>query len=214
MKINREPLQRKEREAVEDSRDIRKHLRELQDEVKGKIQLGPEVNSSPVTGEPEDYVAAYDSDGNLLGYIPLYQTLPKEVYGYLYVKEGSTPQAGIGTSYDKVTGFSATYARNCTASSLQDIVSVPAGTYACFFQASFSGTPSTEFEFTLFRDDAEQSLGCHRVIGTGGDVGSCSFLGIVTASDNTEFDVRVQADGASKSITPVDMQFVVMRIGD
>jgi len=76
-KINREPLVRTNREAVTDSREIREHLAELQEIVDGLstatqvIDLRARESGTAaeiITGK----IPAYDSDGFIIGYIPVF----------------------------------------------------------------------------------------------------------------------------------------------
>ena len=188
-RINREPLTRGKRDEVNDSREIREHLGETQAETED-LQTRLEAAEAEIV------------------------RLSIGAYGMLSVK-GGTAEQDVETTYVKLTGFnSAPVSKNLTADFGNDRFIVPEGTYSTVFQSSFSGTVSTEFEFVLFRNDVEQPIGCHRTLGTGGDVGSCSFVGLIKCDEDTELDVRVKANGLLKAVTPVDMQFTIVRIGD
>jgi len=135
-------------------------------------------------------------------------------YASIYVSDGSTAQTGVSTTPAKVTGFAANGpANDDTPDHTNDQITVgTTGVKKVNFQASFSGTVSTTFTFKLRIDAVESVLGCTRVLGTGGDLGSASFNGILSLAASEVLTVYVEADGASKSITPQNMQFSIMEV--
>lgn len=70
MKINKEPIHRGSRDLVQDSREIRHHLRLIQ-EALGDRLFGDTVSASAV-GSVTSVLEIKDSDGTVVGYIPLY----------------------------------------------------------------------------------------------------------------------------------------------
>jgi hypothetical protein len=132
-------------------------------------------------------------------------------YAAIYVTDGSTAQSSISTSPAKVTGFAANGPSNdATPDHTNDQITInTTGTYAIAFHISFSGTVSTEFIFKLRNSAVEQNAGCIRTLGTGGDSGSCGFNTIMTLSASDVLTIYVEADGASKSITPEEMHLTV-----
>ena len=138
-------------------------------------------------------------------------TLP--VYGMLYVDDGDTGQS-IGTTPEKVTGFTdAGPSLSTTPSAPNDqIVVGEDGLYKLDAQLAFSGSVSEEFTIYLYVNGVATDFGTHRVLGTGGDVGSCSILGYVSLSAGDAVSVYVNASAASKTFTLVDGQLLVMRL--
>ena len=136
------------------------------------------------------------------------------VYGAMYTKGGSTAQASIGTSFVKITGFATDGASSGTTpdNANDEIVVGTAGVYFVAFQISFSGTNSETFTFNIHKADVEGAFQGVRKLGTGGDVGSMSVVGCITCAASDALALYVKATGASKSITPVDMQLFIFRI--
>jgi uncharacterized protein GlcG (DUF336 family) len=136
-------------------------------------------------------------------------------YASIYVNDGASAQGSISTTPAKVTGFAANGPSNdSTPDHTNDqITIVTGGAYLVAFQVSFSGTVSTSFTFKLRIDAVESTLGCTRVLGTGGDLGSASFSGILNLSASEVLTIYVEsAVGSGNSITPADMQLSVIEI--
>ena len=136
-------------------------------------------------------------------------------YANLYVADGSTAQGSISTTPTKVTGFAANGPSNdATPDHTNDQITInTGGAYKVCFQVSFSGTVSTMFTFHLRNNGVELTqAGTTRTLGTGGDNGSCSFTQIFNLSQSDVLTIYVEADGASKSITPEHMQLSIVEI--
>lgn len=137
-------------------------------------------------------------------------------YAQIYVTGGSTAQSSIGTGFTPVTGFTTNGAdAGISADAANDRITLDvAGVYQVGFQVSFSGSASTLFTFSASLDGTEETqCSCARALGTGGDTGSCSFVGLITATAGQQLTVEVKADGSSKSITPAEMQLVAKLVG-
>ena len=150
----------------------------------------------------------YDANG-------LIKTGQEARYANLYVADGSTAQSGISTTPVKVTGFAANGPSNdATPDHTNDQITInTGGTYKVCLQVSFSGTVSTMFTFHLRNNGVEVvQAGTTRTLGTGGDLGSCSFTQILNLSQSDVLTIYVEADGASKSITPEHMQLSTFEI--
>ena len=92
-------------------------------------------------------------------------------------------------------------------------ITVPSkGLWSVHLSISFSGSASIVVQCHLRVNGVESQEGFHRALG-GGDVGSASFMAIEDEGAGAYFEVFVEADGASKQITPVDGQFCVRRMG-
>lgn len=137
------------------------------------------------------------------------------VYGSISCFEAVTQQVNPDTGA-KLTCFTANGNSNgTTPDHTNDQITIGiAGNYDIAFQASFSGTISSEMRFRLRIDDVEQSYGCTRKLGTGGDIGSASFFAPgVTLALNEVVTVYVEADGATDDLTVADAQFTVHMVG-
>ena len=90
------------------------------------------------------------------------------------------------------------------------------GNYDISFQCSFSGSVSALVQYRLRVDAVEQSFGCNRKLGTGGDVGSCSFFApgvTLTATDVLTVYVETDDPGTGDQVTVVDAQFSARMVG-
>lgn len=142
-------------------------------------------------------------------------------YAELYVAGASVSQTTNATpgTFDTLTLLDTNGLSNdCTADVANDrIVCTRAGKYRASFSASFSGTLSETFECELYNTTTSTAYtNCHfeRKLGTGGDIGSASFAGIVTAAANDVFVIRVACtSGASKSFVLRDGNFNMHKIG-
>ena len=92
-----------------------------------------------------------------------------------------------------------------------------AGMYLCTISTSFSGDPSIEWEFGLYKNNGATlfaNVHCKRKLGGGGDVGSISLSGIVDLAVNDTIELWMQhAAGSDKAITIVDCTMSLTQIG-
>ena len=137
------------------------------------------------------------------------------IYGSLSCFEETTQQdnpdtGAILTCWDTNGASNGTTPDHTTDGITVDVT----GVYEVAFQCSFSGTGSSVVKFRLRIDGVEQSFGCTRKLGTGGDVGSASFLAPGVSITATEvLSVYVEMDGATDDLTVVDAQMSVRMIG-
>jgi hypothetical protein len=133
-------------------------------------------------------------------------------YGGIWVNDGTTPQTSIGATPVKITGFVSAMetSDDVTASAANDNITVAvSGIYLVFAQIAFSGSVNKEFDIHLNVNAVEADFGTHRVLGSTGDVGSCSISGLCSLDS----DLRVEViGGGSNSMTLADGQFYVKRI--
>ena len=135
--------------------------------------------------------------------------------GYASIKtvDGSTPFAVSGTPV-KLTTFDT----NGTANGLvpdhtTDNITIDIdGIYFVSCNISFSGTLSRTFELHLRVDGVERDEGIHRKLGTGGDVGSTGFSGVVSLSAGVALTVFADSPDGGTSMTPIDGQFTAHQI--
>ena len=137
------------------------------------------------------------------------------VYGSITCFEASTQQDNPDTGA-KLTCFTTNGAANgTTPDHTNDQITINvAGVYDIAFQASFSGTSSSETRFRLRKGGTEQNYGCLRKLGTAGDVGSASFFASGVALVATDvITVYVEMGGATDDLTVVDAQLSVKMVG-
>jgi len=109
-------------------------------------------------------------------------------YGDLYVTGGSATQALTAATPAKLALFAADGpSANSTPAHAADSITVGlSGVWGISFQASMTASVNnTVLTFALALGGVAQAIKCQRKIGTGADVGSCSFTGhlSLTAAD-------------------------------
>ena len=129
----------------------------------------------------------------------------------IFVRGASTSQSiTTGGTFEKLTAFTTDGISNAmTAAAASDkITATTAGVYMVCFQVSFSGTVSSTVQFVVKWNGVEQDqIKCTRKLGTGGDVGSASMMGLVdVTSVPTDIEVWFTTDGDGDSITVEDAQ--------
>lgn len=138
-------------------------------------------------------------------------------YGGISLDAGSTAQTGIGTSFVKVSGFTANEPSNSIVPDhANDQLTVPiAGCYFVHFGLSFSGSVSVTFIYALGVDGVVGTHGAalERKMSTGGDVGNASFSTMLDITEGQVLTMHVKADGAAKSVTPTFMEFFAKKFG-
>lgn len=135
-------------------------------------------------------------------------------FGGIYTNDGSSvAQNNITTTPTKLLNWDGNYASSgvTPAFGSSQITLDSAGTYAILCQVSFSGTANTTFQIHFALDGVlNENIGTHRRLGAGGDVGSCSFVGIATSNANQVASLLIESDaGGGASATIVDAQFFV-----
>ena len=97
------------------------------------------------------------------------------------------------------------------------IVITDTGSYLVNAQMSFSGTVSATFHFYLkiISDSPVTDLvgaRATRKLGTGGDVGSCSFSGIVELTNGDEVGIYISSEADTKTINTHHSQFSLVKV--
>lgn len=134
-------------------------------------------------------------------------------YGMLYVADGVAAQA-LTAAPTKLTAFAANGPSALTTvdHTADSITVTEAGTYYIACQMSFSfSVPTARVEMHLRVDAVEQAAGFHRFL-SAGDVGSASFVSLITLTAGQVVTVYAEttSDG---NVTVTDGQLIVMRIG-
>jgi len=178
-------------------------------------------NSELISSDSANYVinqwnnrvvpGSMDVNGSNVNNFPVFHGRGPEGYGGLYIANGSTAQGSLTGTPVKFALWSANLpAQNMTpVFGSNDIYVDKAGVYKAAFHLAFTGTTNGQFDFELYVDGVATGLIAERKLGTGTDVGSCSFSGLVTIpNDGAYVDVRVAATTGT-SITAVHAQLVL-----
>lgn len=143
------------------------------------------------------------------------------IYAEIYVNDASTAQSiANGITYTKSTAFTSNGdSQNCTPDATNDKITITkTGRYIVSGYCSFtSGTNLVVWKSAIFMGGAEQSkIHWSRKVGTGSDVGSASFGGIINASQvPVDIDVRFRHDQAGAvDLTVVYSNITVNYIGE
>ena len=140
------------------------------------------------------------------------------IYGSIYVKDGSTQQASLGSTPVKMTAFANDgHSHGTTTAHASDQITIDVdGKYDVSFQCSFLGSASAEFQFWLRKNAVETDFGCYRKLGATGDVGSCSFFASaidLAATDVLTIYVETDDGGTADDMTVKNAQFSVRMVG-
>jgi hypothetical protein len=137
-------------------------------------------------------------------------------YGGLYTDDGIVTQSGITTTPEKLTLFAnnGESSANVTPDHTNDQITLAdAGKYLLFCQLAFSGTANATFKMHARLDGVQQNeAGSRRKLGGSGDVGSMSFLGILSVTAGQVLTVFVQTTTGSADLTLVEGQLVILRV--
>jgi len=91
------------------------------------------------------------------------------------------------------------------------------GTFEINFQVSFSGTGGSVVTFEIWKDiggtPTATPFRVVRMLGTGGDVGSCSILGaIVNLAANEQIAIYAYCDGENDDINTYETQLIMRKL--
>ena len=122
-------------------------------------------------------------------------------YGEIYNNSTGTAVVALSTSWAKITGSfqgDTVSSTNVTPTFADSLIAIGLpGVYFVGVQASFSGGNNAIVEGAVYLDGARQeSIRFRRKLGTGGDVGSASAIGILNvtgSSMNLEFYAKADA---------------------
>ena len=137
--------------------------------------------------------------------------------GMLYTRHGVGTQTP-GLTYVKITQFDSegpSQGGVSVSAANNEITVTDTGLYVAFLQASFAGSSNSTVDMIVFWNGSEVSQAhFSRKLGSGGDIGSASAMGIVdVTTGNTIFDVRTHCDGVSDTVDVDSIQFFVCKIG-
>ena len=96
-----------------------------------------------------------------------------------------------------------------------NLVATYGGIYSVNSQWSFSGGVTNEYHLTLYKNGVmERKCHAERVLGTGGDVGSASFICLVELNAGDTLSPKIENATAGKNANVHDLQLTVVRIGN
>ena len=136
-------------------------------------------------------------------------------YGHISVLGGATNQTGITSTPAKLTAFAADgpSSSDVTPAHGDDSLTVTIdGKYKVEAQLSFSGTASKTFLVRAYVDGVVTTIGCQRKLGTGGDVGSCSFNGILSLTAAQVVTLYISSSDGGTDFLTVDGQLCLTRV--
>lgn len=144
-------------------------------------------------------------------------------YAELHVQDGDQQSPVVtqtpGTSPVLYTGFD-TDGQSYDAVPDQannKITITTAGVYCIHAQISWSGTNNSTWHIVLYRDLAgtptESHIHCTRKLGSSGDVGSGSLLGILSLNAGEEIGIYVSSGVGTDVMNTYEAQFGIIKIG-
>ena len=137
-------------------------------------------------------------------------------YGGLYVEDGVTAETTTDATPRKIGGFTTVMpsSSTCTPSATTDDITVTdAGDYLVTAQMSFSGTLSKTFVIEIYNGGIATNLKCTRKLGTSGDVGSASVVGIITLAAADYISLFHSSTDGGTTFTLADAQLTITKIG-
>lgn len=138
-------------------------------------------------------------------------------YGSLYEDAGSTAitVTTAGTYYQWASTTAGLATSDVTVStSTDDITTTIAGTYRVDATMSFSATANATITVRIFKEGVGQTnCTAQRKVSAGGDVGDLMTTCLVSASANDSFAIYVTSDGNGDTVTPVEANLNIVRIG-
>jgi hypothetical protein len=121
-------------------------------------------------------------------------------YGILSCQGGTTGEATVDATPRKVAAWNTNGVNDgVTPDATNDHLKILTdGTYIVFANMSFSGTASKTYQLEIYKNGLTTGFATDRKLGTGGDVGSCSIIGIMQCSANDEIQLyQSTSDGGS-----------------
>lgn len=147
-----------------------------------------------------------------------------QAYGSIYVSGGSITQTTNATpgDFDVVTAFNTSDGANGLASGTTPVKTSnkitldTAGVYAIDLACAFVGDSTSggvTFTVKAYVEGVVQDQIAFQRKTASTDVGSAVAYGLISVNAGDDLDLRVAADAASSSFTPVEMNLTVMRVG-
>ena len=176
------------------------------------------ATATPVDGDKllgtDDPAGTPATKNFLVEAIATYVGAKLHAYSGLSVANNAVAQTGITATPAVLTAFDTVLPESNvtgdhTANTLTVDAGVATGDYLIAASFSFSGSNNATFAFELFKNNVATGLKMDRKLGTGGDVGSSGFNGLLELAAGDVLDVRVSGDGAT--VTVSNAQIVVTK---
>lgn len=142
-------------------------------------------------------------------------------WGFIKVYQGVTTQAGITTSFTKMTAFNTAQGSNGVSLNTTNdkannqITVTNAGVYEVAISISTSGSANVTFVWEIYINDLSVGVGAERKISSGGDVGDFTWHAPLQLAAGDVVSIYVKSDaGGGASLTPSYAQLDVNREGD
>lgn len=135
-------------------------------------------------------------------------------YGGVVANYADHRITGVDASYVLVDGYDHELpSRYVTSNATGGKVTLhKGGDWLVAVQSSFSGVANTEYHFAVFLDGTETILETDRKLGTGGDVGSCSIVGILSVTSGQVVDVRGKTLSGSGNFAGIQQAQLVVSL--
>ncbi len=135
-------------------------------------------------------------------------------FGSIYVNGGSTAQTGITGTPAQMTGFVTNgISSGTTPDHTSDNITVATeGDYLVNASVSFVGSSSDIFQVEIFYNSASTGYAFNRFISAGGDTGSASVSGLISAAAGKTFDLYISSSTGGTSFTPQEASLIVTRV--
>ncbi|MCP5087916.1 MAG: hypothetical protein GY952_14075 [Rhodobacteraceae bacterium] len=137
-------------------------------------------------------------------------------YGVLCVQAGSTGEATVDATPRKIAAWNTDGVEaGVTVDHTSDDMTIDvAGTYLVTLAASFSGSGNDDYQLEIYKNAGATGFAVDRKLGTGGDVGSCSIMGIVNFAATDTVSVYQSSSSGGTAMTVTEAQLGIVRIGD
>lgn len=130
----------------------------------------------------------------------------------LYITTNDTTSITAANTYYTINGFSGSKNNNITLTD-SSMTMTQGGIYWIAISYSLTGTANTVFHVCLFTNGTENTeIESEREIGAAGTIGAAAISGMVILSADDVLKLKVKADGTSKAIILVHLNFSVVRI--
>jgi hypothetical protein len=124
-------------------------------------------------------------------------------YGVLSTQTNTTGETTVDATPRKITAWNTNGINDgVTVDAANDHLKIlTAGVYIVFANLSFSGTASKTYQIEIYKNGLTTGFATDRKLGTGGDVGSCSMLGIMQCAVNDTIELyQYSSDGGSAMV--------------
>lgn len=136
------------------------------------------------------------------------------IYGIMSCQIGVTGEALVDVTPRKITAWNTDGMNNgvTPVNGSDHILIDTAGIYQVCVSVAFSGTSSKQYQLEIYKNGLTTGFAVDRKLGTSGDVGSCSIVGIITCAQSDTIEVYQSSSDGGSAITVSEAQLAVHRI--